>query len=68
MVRAKMLVTEMEDNQVKLECLYDPELAEDKGFCKATPWGGICMGIDNPKALEQFSVGKAFYVDFNPVE
>ncbi len=69
MVRAKMTVTSIENNTLMMDCVYDPEVkAEDKSFMIATPWGRMKMGIDNPKALEQFEVGKSYYVDFNPVE
>ena len=65
MVRAKMRVVAIEGNKLSLDCQYDPEVkAEDRSFMQATPWGRAEFGIDNPKALEQFAVGKTFYVDF----
>lgn len=76
-VRAKMYVTAIEpawdgapDDQktVRLACQYDPELPEDQRFCTATPSGSASYLINNPKAVEQFKVGKAYYVDFTPVE
>ena len=68
-VRAKMTVESIEGNVLSMTCQYDPEVkAEDRSFMQATPWGNLRMGIDNPKALEQFAVGKAFYVDFVPVQ
>lgn len=45
--------------------MTDPENAR---FTKATPWGDIEMGIDNPAAIEQFEVNKTYYVDFTPAE
>ena len=69
MVRAKMRVTAIDGNKLVLECQYDPEVkAEDRSFMQATPWGRAELGIDNPKALEQFTVGKTFYLDFTPAE
>lgn len=68
MVRAKMRVQSIEGNKLVLECQYDPEVkGEDRSFMQATPWGRLEMGIDNPKALEQFAPGKTFYVDFSEV-
>jgi hypothetical protein len=39
---------------------------ENARFTKATPWGDIRLGIDNPAALEQFQPNKEYYVDFTP--
>jgi len=68
MVRAKFTVMSIKDNRLIMECLYSPEVPEDQAFCTATPWGKIEMSIDNPKALEQFEVGKAYYADFTKAE
>ena len=72
-VRAKFTVNSItkyigEGSSVKLMCIYDNSIPEDQRFCKATPNGTIEMWINNPVALEQFIPGKAFYVDFTPVE
>lgn len=45
---------------------YDSSIPEDQRFQKATPSGCIKMQVDNPAALEQFEVGKSYYVDFTP--
>jgi hypothetical protein len=50
--------------KLRFECQYDQKLAEDVSFSKATPSGHCEMQIDNPTALEQFEVGKAYYVTF----
>ena len=64
-----MRVESIEGNKLVLSCQYDPEVkAEDRSFMKATPWGRLEMGIDNPAALSQFAAGKTFYVDFTEVE
>ena len=46
---------------------YDPTIAEDKKYAQATPSGSITMYVDNPKAVEQLTIGKYFYVDFTEV-
>lgn len=71
MVRAKVNVESIEGNKIVLTTVYEPDAAKDTEnarFTQATPWGRIEMGIDNPKALEQFTVGKSYYVDFSPTE
>lgn len=45
---------------------YDPAIPEDKSFTKATPNGSITMQVDNPAALDQFTLGDYYYVDFTP--
>lgn len=48
--------------------VYDPDLPEDQKYAQATPTGDIEMHVDNPAALQQFELGKAYYVDFTPAE
>jgi len=71
-VRAKFRVVSVTDfgftKQVKLAAISDDGIPENQRFHKATPSGQIEMTIDNPQAAEQFTPGKQFYVDFNPVE
>jgi hypothetical protein len=43
----------------------DPE-HPNRSFWEATPNGKIEMQINNPAALQQFEVGKEYYVDFLP--
>lgn len=45
---------------------YDTSIPEDDRFAKATPSGRFEMTVDNPAALEQFELGKSYYVDFTP--
>jgi len=47
---------------------YDTSIPEDQRFAKATPSGRFEMTVDNPSALEQFELGKTYYVDFAPAE
>jgi hypothetical protein len=41
---------------------------ENKAFWAATPGGKIEFNCVNDKAIEQFEVGKEYYVDFTPTE
>lgn len=71
MVRAKVSCDSLEGNQVFFRTVYEPDASKDSEnarFTKASPWGEIKMNIDNPKALEQFQVGKYYYVDFHSVD
>lgn len=47
---------------------YDTTIPEQARFAKATPCGSLEMQVDNPAALEQFKLGKAYYLDFTPVD
>ena len=72
-VIAKFTVVSVTDNgphaakQVKLQCVYDQTIPEDRRFLKATPWGEITMQIDNPLALAEFTWGRTFYASFESV-
>jgi hypothetical protein len=66
-VRAKVICEGIKENAVSFRTVYEPDAAKDTEnarFTKATPWGEIRLGIDNPVALEQFAIGKQYYVDF----
>ncbi len=70
-VRAKLTLIGITHRQgtakeLHFTTLYDSSTPEDQRFTKATPWGEFKMSCDNPLALEQFELGKAYYVDFNP--
>lgn len=43
----------------------DPE-HPNRAFWEATPNGRIEMQINNPSAIQNFEVGKEYYVDFVP--
>ena len=69
-VRAKMVLTAVTDfnwggKSLRFSTQYDASIPEDQRFQKATPSGEISMQVDNPAALAQFALGKAYYVDFN---
>lgn len=68
-VRAKVQCNGVKDNSVSFNTVYEPDETKDKEnarFTKATPWGEIKLGIDNPDALRQFESGKYYYIDFTP--
>lgn len=70
-VRAKVMCEGVRGNAVSFRTVYEPDSSKDTEnarFTRATPWGEIKLGIDNPAALEQFEEGKYYYVDFMPVE
>lgn len=69
MVRAKMVLQTVSEHAwgaktLKFATQYDAAIPEDQRFQKATPSGSIEMLVDNPVALQQFDLGKAYYVDF----
>ena len=70
-VRAKVNCTMKTGNEVHFTTVYETD--DQKGadpenirFTTATPWGEIKLGINNPAAIDQFEVGKQYYVDFHP--
>jgi hypothetical protein len=70
-VRAKVNCTAKSGGSVTFTTVYETD--DQKGadpenvrFTNATPWGEIKLGIDNPAALDQFEVGRQYYVDFTP--
>lgn len=40
----------------------------NKDWSKYTPQGELKMTITNPGAIEQFELGKEYYLDFTPAE
>jgi hypothetical protein len=68
-VRAKVRCNAKSGNEVHFTTVYEPDGSkndENARFTKASPWGDIRMGIDNPAAMEKFEVNKEYYVDFTP--
>lgn len=70
-VRAKLVLSAItshswsaESKTLKFSTQYDATISEDQRFQKATPSGEFTMQVDNPAALAQFALGKAYYVDF----
>ena len=60
-------VGETRRQTIKFGATYDPSLAEDRSFQKATPTGDISITIDNPVMLDAFKLGQDYYVDFAEV-
>lgn len=68
-VRAKVRCNAKSGNEVSFTTVYEPDGTkndENARFTKATPWGDIRLGIDNPGAAGQFEVNRHYYVDFTP--
>lgn len=75
MVRGKFVLREVirysfggDSRELVFYAQYDPDLPEDQRYAEATPSGKIEMNVDNPAALAQFELGKAYYVDFTAAE
>ena len=47
---------------------YDPAVAEDVAFAKATPNATFEVQIDNPDAAAQIVIGKAYYFNITPAD
>lgn len=49
---------------------YDPNIAEDQRFNKASPTGKLTIMVDNPPVAEYWArqVGKQFYLDLTPAD
>ena len=75
MTRAKFYVNQIirtsgwNGATIKLQPVYsnDPQ-HENKKFWEATPSGSIELNINNPDAVEEFELGKEYFVDFTPAE
>jgi hypothetical protein len=65
-VRAKFRCTAKTVGHVVLDPDYSDPV--NKTWADATPGGHLEMGINNPTALEQFEVGKYYFIDFTPAE
>ena len=67
MVRAKFKVEGKDSSGVTLMPVVGGSPENDQ-FFSATPGGKIRMDVVNAAALEQFEVGKQYYVDFTLAE
>ena len=68
-VRAKVTCDGVAGQEVCFHTVYEGDTSKDTEnarFTMATPWGNIKLGINNPAALNQFELGKEYYVDFTP--
>lgn len=72
MVRAKFIVdkvskTRFDHHEIELSPVTSGS-EENKNFFKWTPFGKIVLGCINTDAVNQFEVGKEYYIDFTPAE
>ena len=76
MVRAKFVCTskaitnegtEDEGFQIGLDAVTSGS-EENENFFKMTPAASMNLSTINPKAAEQFEVGKEYYIDFSPAD
>jgi hypothetical protein len=67
-VRCKFECDTAKDGKVFLRAVYDPNVPEDRKFCKATPWGNFEMQVDNPNVDGFFVAGKKYYIDITHAE
>ena len=44
------------------------DVPENQRYHKYTPSGTLEIYVDNPSAVEQFELGKSYYLDFTPAE
>ncbi len=75
-VRAKFWVSEITHHHqqapgqvcatVKLQAAFHGE--NNKDWSRYTPTGSISMIITNPSAVDAFTLGQHFYVDFTPAD
>jgi hypothetical protein len=70
-VRAKFTLTAITSHAyggktLRFQAVYDQSIPDDRRFQKATPSGTFEMTVDNPAALEQFVLGRAYYFDATP--
>ncbi len=72
-VRAKFFVATINHHHVTqgvfATVTMSPVYGEaNKPWSQATPQGKIEMSITNPDAVDQFELGKSYFVDFSPAE
>ena len=76
-VRAKMRCSAEKTNRWSLQpeavqrvyefqAVYEPDLAEDQRYAKATPNASLSITVDNPNVW--FKPGVAYYLDFTEAE
>lgn len=74
-VRAKFQCTEKKHShqggdsiycEITLIPVWTGEDGANASWSKATPNGRLTMGITNPGAIDQFELGKFYFLDFTP--
>jgi hypothetical protein len=53
---------------LKFSAVYDDGIPENQRYATATPSGSVEMHVTNEAALNQFKLGKSYYLDFTEVE
>lgn len=48
--------------------VYDDGTPENKRFSKFTPSGNLDLQVMNTEVLDQFEIGKEYYIDFVPAD
>lgn len=51
---------------LKFQAVCADEVPENQRYHKYTPSGSLEISVDNPAAVEQFELGKSYYLDFTP--
>lgn len=72
-VRAKFRLNsithyEWDSKKLQFAAQLDHTIPENEKFTKNTPCGNLEITIDNPAAVEQFVIGKCYYLDFTPAD
>lgn len=74
-VRGKFVVSQVtrthwnkDTAEITLTAQYSPNNPEDQSYAAATPTATILMSVTNPAAVATLELGKAFYVDFTPLD
>ena len=53
---------------VTLRAVYQDGNTENANWSKYTPSGHMTINITNPTAIDAFSPGKFYYIDFTPAD
>jgi hypothetical protein len=52
--------------EIKLIPVWTDEDGANASWSKATPQGALTMGITNPAAVDEFDLGKYYFLDITP--
>lgn len=63
-IRAKFLVTAIDDGEIRMSSIPASEIPEGMRYHTGKPKGSIWLIVDNQDAKSRFQVGRSFYVDF----
>jgi hypothetical protein len=65
-VNTRWSATAAANRSYEFQAVYDPAQPDDQRYAKTTPTGKLTIAVDNPAVT--FEPGKAYYLDFTPVE